>query len=170
MKFVAPRIVDIVKDVTGSDLQTRISAHAYYRYIQVDEMILRQDSVLALLKSLSGDDAGSKGLGILHLDDIRFHIATTEELMVLIRAGSNFVKNANKPACFRVFTFYSSAKKFLGEQNAALVDHRTVSASKFVEFPTTSMSRSRTMSMLLLQIFFSCMHLHRYVQRDRNGA
>lgn len=78
------------------------------------KMFLRHESVLALVKSLNGDDAGSKRLGIFHFHDIGLYTVTIEELSILIRAKTSFVKNANGPAPFHTTTFYISTRTFFG--------------------------------------------------------
>lgn len=81
----------------GSELFTVMSAQYDYRYILVAKMMLKQESFLALLKTLSGDDARSEGLGISFSDDIRLYTSTSEELPFLIRGTGNFVKNSDMP-------------------------------------------------------------------------
>lgn len=60
--------MDLVKDMMRSDILTGLSAHSYYRYIGISEMILRHERALPLMKSLNAEDAGSKSLEIAHLD------------------------------------------------------------------------------------------------------
>lgn len=66
-KSVVTRIVYIMKDVVQSDFLTEKSPQAFYQYMQVARMLLGHGSVLALMESLTGNDAGSKRLGISHL-------------------------------------------------------------------------------------------------------
>lgn len=97
-------------------------------------MMLRHESVLAFLESLSGDDSGSKRLGIFHVDDNWLQTVTTKKLPTPIGVTRNFKKNPNKPASFYASTFHTKTKMILGELSAVFIDHHTDSASNFVEF------------------------------------
>lgn len=122
-------------------------------------MILRQERVLSLAESLNGEDTSSKALSISHSDDIGLYTAIAGELPILIRETSNFVKNPDKPAFFHASTFYTSPKTYLESLKAIVVDHRTVSASKIAEFLNKPMCRTRTATIPLSTMLFSCMRL-----------
>lgn len=87
-------------------------------------MMLGQDGILALVKSMNGDDPASKSVGVFHLDDNGLYSVTTEKLPILTRAASNFVKIPNKPARFHAPTLYTGTKMFFGEPWTVFVDHR----------------------------------------------
>lgn len=76
-------------------------------------MMLKHEIDFVQVEGLIGDDAGSKSLSISHFDCIGLYKATTEELPIIFRAESNFVKKPSKPASFYVSTFYTSLKIFL---------------------------------------------------------
>lgn len=57
-KFVAARIVEIMKDMRGSDLLTEMSTQDCYRYICALNMMLKHESVIALVRTLNGDRGG----------------------------------------------------------------------------------------------------------------
>lgn len=94
-KIFATGTVSIVKQMMGSQFLAGFSAHSYYRYILVSEMIFRFESILSLVGSWSAYIAGSKSLGISHLHDVGLYTATTKELLILFRASSNFVMISN---------------------------------------------------------------------------
>lgn len=56
--------------------------------------------IIFMVESLNDDDAGSKRPRISHLHEIWLYKAITEELPIVIRAASKFVKNLSKPARF----------------------------------------------------------------------
>lgn len=126
--------MDILKDMIGSVLLTRMSAQPYNRYIGVARKISRHEGVLPLVESLNADHAGLKRLGISHLHVNSLYTVTAEEIIILIRLVSNFVKNANEPVSFHAPTFCTSAKMFMGELRAVFVDYHVDSASDFVVF------------------------------------
>lgn len=96
-------------------------------------MMLRHESILALVEWLNGDDTRLNCLDIFHSDDFRLWTATTEELPIFIRAASSFVQNRGKPDLFHVTTLYYSAKICLAELRAVLADHHTDSATELAE-------------------------------------
>lgn len=57
-EFVTTSISDIMKDMIGSDFLTGMSNLFYYWYIRTSNMILRYESVLALMAIQNGADAG----------------------------------------------------------------------------------------------------------------
>lgn len=65
----------------------------------------RHKSDLSLIESQNADDAGSKRLGISHLDQIELYRAIIGKLTILVRATSNFIKSPSKPALFHATTF-----------------------------------------------------------------
>lgn len=91
-------------------------------------------SVFSVVKSLNGNDAGSKRLVISDLDAIGLYEATTERLQILTIAASNFAENKKKSAPFHAPTFENSANTFLGELNAKFVDEHTDSASELTNY------------------------------------
>lgn len=80
------------------------------------------------MKSLNGDHAGSRVLGIQHLDSIGIYRETTNERLMLIRAAGNVLKNIHKPVHFHAPTWYTSTKMFIGELSTVFVDDRIGSA------------------------------------------
>lgn len=62
-KFVVTCIEDIVQDVMVSGFLTGISDQSYYQCIWMANLMLRPESVHALMESLNGDDVGSKRFG-----------------------------------------------------------------------------------------------------------
>lgn len=60
-------------------------------------MLLRYEGVFAQMESVNGADYGAECLETSHLDDIKSYTLNREELLVLIRAACNFVKNPNMP-------------------------------------------------------------------------
>lgn len=86
------------------------------------------NGALALAKSLNGDDAGSKILGISHSEDVRLWKKTVENFFTLIRTASNSVKNKIEPDAFQGSIFFISAKTFLSELRAVLFDIHVVSS------------------------------------------
>lgn len=107
------------------------------------------------MEGLNGNDAGSKRRGISHLDDARLYTATTEELAVLIRGPSNFIKNLNKPAPFNALTIYTSAKNFLEKLKSVLVNHQADYVSKFLYFLNTPMGHTRKLIIASLRMFLA---------------
>lgn len=55
-------IMNIVKDMIGSNFLKEVSDQSYHRYIWVLKMTLRHGSVLTLVESLNAEDDGSKRL------------------------------------------------------------------------------------------------------------
>lgn len=49
-KFVATGVVDIAKDMIGSDILTRMCSQYYYRNIQIAKMFMRNESIPDLVK------------------------------------------------------------------------------------------------------------------------
>lgn len=96
------------------------------------------------------------------MDDIGLYTATTEDLPKVIRGASSFVKNPDKPTPFHATTFYIRAKMFLGKLSTLFADHRTNSASEFVEFLKNAMPLMRTKSIPGLRMIFSCMYHFNY--------
>lgn len=110
---VATCIVEIWKDLMGSNFLTGISAQSYYGYVRTAMMILRYFSIIGLVESLIPDDTRSERLRMSHLNDIGLYTATTEELPILITVLRNSLQIPKKPAQFHASTFYTSAKMFL---------------------------------------------------------
>lgn len=135
--------------------------------MQLAKMMLRTESVIAPVESMKDENAGLKRLGINNLNEIALYNATTEELPIIIRAASNFVKNPNKVTLFHAPTFCNSVKRFQGKLRAAFVDQHTDSTLKCFEYLKKDMSRMRTTSIIPFQTFFSCRHLHRHNPTDR---
>lgn len=113
-------------------------------------MMLRHESIFALVKGPSGDDAGWKRLSIPNLNDIGLYKGISEELPVLISAASKLTKHSSKAASFHVPTFSTNPKPFLRELSVLLVDHRTDSVSNSAEFLNTPKCRMRTIRTTLL--------------------
>lgn len=53
-KFVAARVMNIVKDIAGFELLARMRAKSYCRSILANKMMLKHEVGPALLKSLNG--------------------------------------------------------------------------------------------------------------------
>lgn len=116
------------------------------------------------------DDAQLERLGIFHLDNTVLYTTTTEELPILIMAGSNFTKNTSILALFHMPTFYTGAKTFLLNLKTGTFDHLTDTALKFIEFSRTPMSHTHMKSIRRPQMFSNCMTLHTYGQMYRKEA
>lgn len=93
--------------MVGSDVLAGMTAQFYRQYFRRDKMIMRHDSVFVMVESLNGDDSGSKSLEKPDLDDVRQYTATTDELLVITVAASNFVNNANRKTTIHAFLFYT---------------------------------------------------------------
>lgn len=139
----------------GSALLIGTSAWSFYRSVGLAKMILRYESVLALVKRLNSDDTGSKCLRTSHFVDSALHKAIREELPTLIRTTSNFVKKSVKIAFFHMSKFWTSRKTFLGKLRAVFVDYCIDYASKFILLLNRCMSHKRNTSLTWLQIFFN---------------
>lgn len=111
-KFALTRIADIVKDRMINDFRIETNAQPYYRYIRVDNMMLKPESVIAVVENVKGDATGSDSLGISHLNAIWLRTATVEEQSIVTEAARNVVRNLNKPAPWHVSRFYISARRF----------------------------------------------------------
>lgn len=80
--------MDIVNYMTSHDILKKLRAQSYYRYIQVAKMMLRHKCVFTLVQRGYGDHAGSKRMGISHLDDIRLNKGTMYEWLFLFERAS----------------------------------------------------------------------------------
>lgn len=167
--LLSTHIVYIVKNMMRSEILTETSTWSSYQCYLVAKIMLDHSSVLPHVKSLNTEDAGSKSMSISTMDDIGVHTATMEELPIITRVTSNFANNQNRPYLFHAPVFYSSTKIFLKEQGAMFVDHRTDLASLF-DLLSTPITHTPTTGIFLLHIFFSCMGLYFYDQKNRNGA
>lgn len=154
----------------SSNFLTGISVQSYYHYISGTNLMLGHESVRTLVKSLNGDDTGSKSLGISHLNDIALYTVTTEQLSILVRATSNCGKESNKPPAFLAPIFYTRGKMFLAELRATFLYQRTDSALDFAEVLSTPMFHTLTTSIPLLRMFLNSIHLHSYDPRRRKEA
>lgn len=67
-------------------------------------MVLRNDSVFALVKSLNSDSASSKRLAVSGLDDVALYRMTTDELPIFFRAADNSVKAYKVSSLLRSYT------------------------------------------------------------------
>lgn len=92
-KLVTICIVDNVKDMMRSDFCTGMRVQSYYRFIRASQMMLMDQNVLALVESLHTDAPESQSLEFFCLDDIGLYTRTVEELPILIKVSSNFLKN-----------------------------------------------------------------------------
>lgn len=104
---------------------TEMSSHFYYSFNRFAKMMLTRESVLSLVLSLIPDNAWFKSLGISHLENIGLYTTTVEDIQIIIRVASSFVKNRYKPAPFHARTLYTSVKTFLRQVRAEFVYHRT---------------------------------------------
>lgn len=134
-------------------------------------MMLRQERVFALVRSLYSDDSGSKRVGIYHCDDTELFNETKEKLSILIRAATSFLKSPNKPGLFQMPLLYTSANMFLrGWPMALISNHGTGRALKLLEFLKSTISHMGTAAIHASHMLFSCMSLCSDDPRDRNGA
>lgn len=119
------------------------------------------------MESVNDEDAEAKRLGISNVNDIGLYTATPEELSILIRVVSSFVRNPNKPAPFLAPTINTNTKIFLEKLRAVFVHHCTDSALEFVEFFNTPTSHTCMTGILLFHLFFSGMLLRSYDPKDK---
>lgn len=82
---------------------------------RVAKTMLRYKSVLDLVENVDGDHAGSKILGISHLNDIILYTKTMAELPFLIPAASDLVKAPNKHESFPLTYIQQPCKDVSGE-------------------------------------------------------
>lgn len=106
-KVDTAQIVDDMQHMMSTDLLTITRPQPHNEYILVARM---HESVLNLVVSLNGDDAESKRVGFSNMDDITPYTVTREELLILIRVTSNFVKNPSKTIFFHAPTFCIRAR------------------------------------------------------------
>lgn len=130
-------------------------------------MMLMHRLIVALLKSVTGDDSRSTSLDIFHLKGFRLHMGSTEKLGGLITAKSSFVKDPTNPASFVAFIYYASAKKVLGEISTVFIHCRKVHTDELTELLNNLMFNTGTTSNTSLQIFLGCTRLHNRDQRPR---
>lgn len=109
-------------------------------------------------------------MGLSHLHGVVLYTETTEELSIFIRAASNVSKNPANQCPFHAPAFYTRVERFLGELTAVFFDHRIDSALQFVQFFNMIMSHTHTTSILVLQMFSSCIRLHSYYHKTEEGG
>lgn len=120
-------------------------------------MMLRNESVHPVVKTLNTDDARSISLEMIYLDYIRLYRATMKRLPIIIKVAKSFMKTPNTPASFHTPIFYNRAKKLLQELMTALVDYLADFTLTFAALLNKNVSHKRMGSIPLLQMFFSCM-------------
>lgn len=139
-----------------------MNSQSHYRYMRVVMMILRQNGVFALVKSLNSDYARSGGLKFCNFGNLAFYTATTDKLPMIIRAASGFVNKTSKLARFHAPAIYISATTFQGGQRAVFVDHKTDPSGNFAEFLNAQMFHTSTKNISILQTFYNynCLHIY----------
>lgn len=132
-KHVVSQIVHILKFITTSDFQRRMSVQFYFSCMRVAKMLFKHKAVLTLERNLNDNYCESKIQGFSYLNGVGMYALKMKELAILNRAAGNFIKNHTKPPLFYMPTFYTSSKATSEELCTLSVDYYTDLSGKYVE-------------------------------------
>lgn len=104
VNFVDACVLDIVNNMMWTNFSATSFWPTYDRYIRVAKKLTRNNSILSLLLNLAMDTTVVKKLGITPPNEEGLQISTERDIILIIKATDEFVRNDHKPAPFHIST------------------------------------------------------------------
>lgn len=112
-------------------------------YIRVARLMLNQKKVLPLIEKLSKKGAGTRNLGVTHVDCATIHSSSRVDVKLMPPAADGFVNNPVTPFLFHSGSLYKRVHLFLQDLQHSHHSRARCSGISFLEFLQAIPCKSR---------------------------